>query len=56
MKINNFNLLYKKFFAEQFNVPVDNIDIEFFITRRKVYEGGDYPQKDSNYMNHHQEK
>ena len=38
-------ILYKKFFAEQFNVPVDNIDIEFFITRRKVYEGGDYPQK-----------
>jgi hypothetical protein len=38
-------ILYKKFFAEQFDVPKENIDIEFFITRRKVYEGGDYPQK-----------
>ena len=38
-------ILYKKFFAEQFGVPVENIDIEFFITRRKVYEEGDFPQK-----------
>ena len=38
-------ILYKKFFAEQFGVPEKNIDIEFFITRRKVYTGGDYPQK-----------
>jgi len=38
-------ILYKKFFAEQFEVPVENIDIEFFITRRKVYEEGDFPQK-----------
>ena len=38
-------ILYKKFFAEQFGVPKENIDIEFFITRRKVYENGDYPQK-----------
>jgi hypothetical protein len=38
-------ILYKKFFAEQFGVPVGNIDIEFFITRRKVYEEGDFPQK-----------
>tara|TARA_Y100001978_G_scaffold21111_1_gene17121 strand:+ start:3814 stop:4761 length:948 start_codon:yes stop_codon:yes gene_type:complete len=38
-------ILYKKFFSEQFNVDEKNIDIEFFITRRKVYESGDYPQK-----------
>ena len=38
-------ILYKKFFAEQFDVPKENIDIEFFITRRKVYTDGDYPQK-----------
>ena len=38
-------ILYKKFFPEQFGVPVENIDIEFFITRRKVYEEGDFPQK-----------
>ena len=29
-------LLYKQFFSEQYNVPVDNIDIEFFIVKRKV--------------------
>jgi len=38
-------ILYKKFFAEQYNFPVDNIEVEYFITRRKVYEGGDFPQK-----------
>ena len=38
-------ILYKKFFAEQFGVNEKDIDIEFFITRRKVYEDGDYPQK-----------
>jgi hypothetical protein len=38
-------ILYKKYFAEQFGVPIENIDIEFFITRRKVYEEGDFPQK-----------
>ena len=38
-------ILYKKFFSEQFGIPEKNIDIEFFIVRRKVYTGGDYPQK-----------
>ncbi len=38
-------ILYKKLFAEQYNFPIDNIEIEFFITRRKVFEEGDYPQK-----------
>ena len=38
-------VLYKKFFAEQFGIPEKNIDIEFFIVRRKIYEDGDYPQK-----------
>jgi len=38
-------ILYKKFFAEQYNFPIDNIEVEYFITRRKVYEGGDFPQK-----------
>ena len=35
-------ILYKKFFAEQFNVPVSNIDVEFFILKRKVYDHPDY--------------
>lgn len=38
-------ILYKKFFAKQFGVDEKDIDIEFFITRRKVYTEGDYPQK-----------
>ncbi len=35
-------ILYKKFFAEQFNVPLDNINIEFFIVKRKVMSHPDY--------------
>ena len=35
-------VLYKKFFAEQYNVNVDDIDIEFFIVRRKLWESDDY--------------
>ena len=38
-------ILYKKFFSEQFGIPEKDIDIEFLITRRKVYVDGDYPQK-----------
>ena len=38
-------VLYKKFFAEQYNFPIDNIEVEYFITRRKIYEEGDFPQK-----------
>jgi len=36
-------ILYKKFFAQQFNVPVDNIEIEFFIVKRKVWEQSEFP-------------
>jgi hypothetical protein len=35
-------ILYKKFFAEQFNFPLDNINIEFFIVKRKLYESEDF--------------
>lgn len=43
-EIKQFQLvLYKKFFAEQFGVPIDNIDVEFFIVKRKVYEHADFP-------------
>ena len=38
-------ILYKHFFSKQYNIPIENIDIEFFIVRRKVYVDGDYPQK-----------
>ncbi len=35
-------VLYKKFFAEQYNIDVNDIDIEFFIVRRKLWESDDY--------------
>ena len=38
-------LLYKEFFAQQFNTDVENIDVEYFIVRRKIYEGGDFVPK-----------
>lgn len=31
-------LLYKKFFAEQYNVPLEKINVEFFIVKRKIFE------------------
>ncbi len=38
-------LLYKQFFHEQFGVPIEHIDIEFFILKRKIWEESEYPQK-----------
>ena len=38
-------VLYKKFFAQQYNVSVSNIDIEFFIVRRKLWESQDFAIK-----------
>ena len=38
-------ILYKKFFAKQFGVPIEKVDIEFFIVKRKLYEDLDFPQK-----------
>jgi len=38
-------VLYKKFFAQQYNIPVSNIDIEFFIVRRKLWESQDFAIK-----------
>ena len=38
-------VLYKKFFAEQYNVDINSIDIEFFIVRRKLWESEDFAIK-----------
>jgi len=35
-------ILYKKFFAQQYKFPVENIDIEFFIVKRKLYESEEF--------------
>ncbi len=43
-EVKNMQLiLYKKFFSDQFNFPVDNIDIEYFIVKRKLHGNPDYP-------------
>ncbi len=36
-------VMYKHYYSEQFNVPVDNIVVEFMVMKRKVYEGADWP-------------
>ena len=36
-------ILYKKFFSEQFNFPVENIDVEYFIVKRKLHGNPDFP-------------
>lgn len=38
-------ILYKKFFSEQFNVPLEDIEVEFLVLKRKIYENCDFPQK-----------
>ena len=38
-------LLYKQFYSKEFNVPMDRIDVEYFIVKRKLYENTDFPQK-----------
>ena len=31
--------------GEQFNIPKENIEIEFFIVKRKIYENSEFPQR-----------
>jgi len=38
-------VIYKKYFSEQYNVPIENIDVEFFIVKRKLLEESMFPQK-----------
>ena len=38
-------LLYKQFYGAQHDIPLDKIDVEYFIVKRKLYEGLDFPQK-----------
>jgi hypothetical protein len=35
-------IIYKKYFSELYNVPLENIEIEFFIVKRKLYESEDF--------------
>jgi|TARA_B110000858_G_scaffold2202_1_gene2466 hypothetical protein len=36
-------LLYKKFYSDKFNVPLDKIKVEYQILKRKLFEGADFP-------------
>jgi len=38
-------LLYKQFYSKQYGFPVENIDVEYFIVKRKLYEKAMFPQK-----------
>ena len=38
-------LLYKQFYSKQYNHPIDKIDVEYFIVKRKLYENAKFPQK-----------
>ena len=35
-------VLYKKYFAELYDVPVEKIEVEFFIVKRKLYESKEF--------------
>jgi hypothetical protein len=36
--------LYKSVYSKKFNVPLNNIEVEFFIVKRKLYENATFPQ------------
>lgn len=38
-------LIYKHFFSKQFDFNIDNIDVDFFIVKRKLIEDCEFPQK-----------
>jgi hypothetical protein len=38
-------IAYKNYFSRQFGIPKDNIDVEFFIVKRKLMEESMFPQK-----------
>ncbi len=38
-------LLYKQFYGKQHDIPLDKIDVEYFIVKRKLYEKVEFPQR-----------
>mgnify|MGYP003110473183 FL=1 len=38
-------LLYKYFYGVENNIPIDKIDVEYFIVKRKLYTKVDFPQR-----------
>ena len=43
MKKNQL-IIYKHFLSKSYNIPIDNIKIEFFIVKRQLYENTEFPQ------------
>lgn len=38
-------LLYKKYMSKQYNININDIDVEYIILKRKLYENVEFPQK-----------
>ena len=38
-------LLYKQFYSKQYDHPIDKIEVEYFIVKRKLWEKAMFPQK-----------
>jgi hypothetical protein len=38
-------IIYKKYYSELYNVPIENIDIEFMIVKRKIFESEQFTIK-----------
>lgn len=38
-------MLYKYYFSQKFNIPIQDIEVEFFIVKRKLHEAQHFPQK-----------
>jgi RecB family exonuclease len=36
-------VIYKHYYAKQFDIPIENISVEFIVLKRKIYEGADFP-------------
>ena len=36
-------LLYKKFYSDKYDIPLDKIKVEYQILKRKLFEGADFP-------------
>ena len=35
-------ILYKEFFSKQFNIPIDKIDVEYFIVKRQIPKNAEF--------------
>lgn len=38
-------ILYKKYFSIQYNIPLEDIDVQYFIVKRKINTESEFPQK-----------